>query len=98
MSAVLILLAVSLAIAGEYQFIVYPVSQQANINALGLPLGLPRTHPDGALRLTSLAGNVPFTPAGIALVSQIDSLHVIGSDSIATFLQSGGWNQGGGLP
>jgi len=85
-----------LGMDGDYQFIIYPTTSQSEIDALGIDLGEPRTHPDGTLCLTNLNGNLPFNADEVNALDGVESLIFIGSDTVGIYLQTNGWNAGGG--
>lgn len=80
---------------GDYDFIIYPITTQSEIDALGIDLGAPREHPDGTLCLTNRNGNLPFTTNEVNALDAVENLIFIGSDTIDVYLQANGWNGGG---
>jgi len=78
-----------------YQFIVFPINQQAEIDALEIDLGQPRLHPDSTQCLTNRNGNLPLTVEEITALEEITGLVLVNSDSIDVFLEENGWNEGG---
>ncbi len=77
-----------------FQYISYPSLAQSEIDALGIDLGAPREHPGGDWRMTNKNGNLPFVQEDLDHLTEVDSVTIIGSDSIRSYLESNGWNEG----
>jgi hypothetical protein len=93
---IIILLGVKRGSADNYEFIVYPLFQEASIASLGIDFGEPRLNSDSAMCLTNKNSNLPLTPNELERVKRLLDVEIVGSDSIAVYLEENGWNEGGG--
>jgi hypothetical protein len=68
---IIILLGVKRGSADSYEFVVYPLFQEASIASLGIDFGEPRLNHDSTKYLTNKNSNIPLTPDELERVKRL---------------------------